>query len=72
MHRGDDREFGPHFTPLQIQTLWQRFAALDQALQTDREQYLPGLQIPGPSRYRLYDLPPDFGLREFVASWPAD
>ena len=69
MEQGNEAEFSPRFTGAQIQSLWQRFGPLDQALQTEEENYLPGLQIKGPSKYRLYELPEDFGIDEFVAGW---
>ena len=69
MEQGNEAEFSPRFTGAQIQSLWQRFGPLDEALQTEEENYLPGLQIKGPSKYRLYELPEDFGIDEFVAGW---
>ena len=64
-----DRLCGPRFTADQIDLLAKRFTPLDEALKTDPPQWMPGFQIPGPTPYRLYDLPPGFGIDEFVASW---
>ena len=69
MTGGKDPEYGPRFTDDQIKTLWQRFEPLDEALQADEPQYLPGFLAREPSRYRFYDLPTDFGLDQFVAGW---
>ena len=49
--------------------LGRRFAALDQALQTEAKQYMPGFLLAEPTYYRQYDLPPEFAMAEFVASW---
>lgn len=69
MAEGKDNEYGPRFTDKEAKTIWQRFGPLDDALQTDTEQYMPGFLARGPSRYRFYDLPVDFGIDEFVAGW---
>ena len=69
MEQGSEGEFSPRFTADQIQTLWQGFGPLDEALKTEEENYLPGLQIKAPSHYRLYDLPENFGIDEFVGGW---
>jgi hypothetical protein len=69
MAAGKQEEFLNRFTEAEVAELWDRFASLDAALTTEQEQWVPGFQIKGPSRYRLNELPPDFGLEELVASW---
>ncbi len=69
VQQGNDREYSPRFNPEEIQMLWKRFAPLDEALQADEEQYIPGFLARSPSRYRFYDLPKDFDIDPFVASW---
>ena len=71
MYESADEEFGTRFSRSEIDTLWRRFGALDDALRTDEEQYLPGLQIVGPSHCNLYDMP-DMDLEGFVASWSSN
>ena len=65
---GGDEVFSPRFTRTEIETIWRRFGPLDEALKTEEEHYLPGLQIQGPTRYRLYDMPA-MDLDGFTASW---
>ena len=69
IRHGKDPEYGRRFTQDEAEMLGRCFAALDQALQAQAEQYMPGFLQAGPTRYRFYDLPPDFGMDEFVASW---
>ena len=64
-----DAEYGPRFTDDEFDLLWKRFTPLDEALKADQQQYEPGYQLPGPTRYRIYEVPPDFGVDQFVASW---
>ena len=56
------------FTPNEIDTLWRRFRPLDAALQTDEPQNVAGTQSE-PSPYRVYEMPPKFGIEEFILSW---
>ncbi len=53
----------------EIEQLWRRFSPLDEALKADEDQYMPGFQVTGPTPYRFYDLPKDFGIEQFVRSW---
>jgi len=64
-----DEVYGPRFSDDEFDLLRSRFAPLDEALKTDTPQYMPGFQIPGPTPYRLYELPPGFGIDQFVESW---
>ena len=59
---------GPRFSQKEIDTLWQRFSALDARLRSDEEQFVPGFQS-GPMEYVYQDLPEDFDVEEFIASW---
>ena len=68
-YEGKNAEFGDRFTPDEIETLWHRFTPLDEALQADELQDIPGFQIPAPSKYRLNELPEDYGLDKFIADW---
>ena len=67
MHANHEAIVGNRFTADEIDVLWQRFAPLDAALQTDLENYVPAFQIRGPTHYRLNEMPPDFGIDEFIA-----
>ena len=69
IRHGKDPEYGRRFTQDEAEMLGRRFAALDQALQTEAKQYMPGLLLAEPTCYRQYDLPPQFAMAEFVASW---
>ena len=56
------------FTRDELEQLWQRFALLDHKLQSDTEQYESLFQS-GPMKYFFYDMPQDFGVDDFIASW---
>ncbi len=64
----EHEEIGPRFSQDEIDTLWQRFSTLDGKLRSDEEQYVPGFQS-GPMEYVFQDLPEDFDVEEFIASW---
>lgn len=57
-----------HFTVDELEQLWQRFAVLDRKLQSDTKQYEPLFQS-GPMKYFFFDMPQDFGVDDFIASW---
>ena len=57
-----------HFTVDELEQLWQRFAVLDRKLQSDAKQYEPLFQS-GPMKYFFFDMPQDFGVDDFIASW---
>jgi ectoine hydroxylase-related dioxygenase (phytanoyl-CoA dioxygenase family) len=63
-----DGKLATRFSETEIETLWQRFSELDQAIQSEGEQFVPGFQS-GPMKYNFNDMPPNFGLSEFMASW---
>ena len=69
MQQGTEERQRPRFTRAEVRTLCQRFAPLDQALLAEGEDYLPSFLIRGPVPYRLYELPIDFDVDTFVASW---
>ncbi len=56
------------FTPDELKQLWGRFGVLDRKLQSDTEQYEPLFQS-GPMKYHFFDMPQDFGVDDFIASW---
>lgn len=63
-----DQELIPRFSEAEIDTLWQRFSALDAAIQSDEDQYVPGFQS-GPMRYHFNDMPEHFDIETFIRSW---
>lgn len=63
-----DGDLAPRFSPAEIETLWERFATLDARLQSHEEQYTPGFQS-GPMRYFFEEMPGDFDVEDFIASW---
>ncbi len=58
------------FTLDELEQLWQRFAVLDRKLQSDTKRYEPLFQS-GPMTYFFYDMPQDFSVDDFIASWNA-
>ncbi len=56
------------FTPAEFEQLWQRFAVLDARLQADADQMVAGTQA-NPTRYRVYEMPENFDVEAFIASW---
>ena len=56
------------FTGGELEQLWRRFETLDSKLQSDTEQYEPLFQS-APMRYFFYDMPANFGINDFIASW---
>ena len=56
------------FTASELEQLWRRFVVLDSKLQSDNEQYEPLFQS-GPMKYFFYEMPVDFGVKDFIASW---
>ena len=58
------------FTRDELEQLWQRFTLLDGKLQSDAERYEPLFQS-GPMKYFFYEMPQDFSVDDFIASWNA-
>ncbi|MDE0180464.1 MAG: hypothetical protein OXL39_03915 [Caldilineaceae bacterium] len=56
------------FTPAEFERLWLRFGVLDAKLQDDAEQMVAGTQAK-PTKYRVYEMPENFDVEEFIASW---
>ena len=56
------------FTSTELEQLWERFGALDSRLQADEEHYESLFQS-GPMKYFFNDMPADFGVDDFIASW---
>ena len=56
------------FTPDELETLWKRFSLLHSKLQTEEPQNVAGSQS-SETNYRVYEMPPNFGIEEFIASW---
>lgn len=61
-------EFADRFSAEEADVLWERFQMLDALLQADEEHFVPGFQS-GPMRYYFNEMPADFSLADFVASW---
>jgi len=59
---------GTHFTPEQARDLWQRFGALDKALRTPAARPSPGFQG-SDATYERNEMPADFSVDDFIASW---
>jgi ectoine hydroxylase-related dioxygenase (phytanoyl-CoA dioxygenase family) len=62
--------FAERLTPAEAETLWRRFAWLDQQLRSTETQYVPGFQA-GPMIYRFEEPAAPITFRDFLASWAA-
>ncbi len=60
--------FAVRFSQAEADILWQRFKTLDAKLQAETEQFVPGFQS-GPMRYFFEEMPDDFDVEDFIASW---
>ena len=58
------------FSQAEAKALWERFKPIDARIQSDVERPAPGYEQ-RPSRYHFYEMPKDFGVADFVASWKA-
>ncbi|MCZ6678048.1 MAG: phytanoyl-CoA dioxygenase family protein [Candidatus Poribacteria bacterium] len=56
------------FTRSETDTLWRRFAVMDDRLKSDTDQYVPGFQT-GPTKYIFHEMPANFEVEDFIASW---
>ncbi len=63
-----DEDLEPRFTGGELDTLWRRFAPLDERMKSDSLQYVPGFQS-GPMHYSFEEMPADLGMDEFMAEW---
>ncbi len=61
-------EFANRFSQTEAETLWERFKMLNTRLQAGEEHFFPGFQS-GPMRYYFNEMPADFGVEDFIASW---
>ena len=63
-------QIAKHLTPQEWASLWERFVALDKRLKSDTEQFVPGFQS-GPMSYCFEEMPANFDVEDFIASWDA-
>ena len=59
---------GSHFTEPQAEGLWRRFHTLDEKLKLPHKERRPGFQGRS-SQYNPNDMPADFEVEDFIASW---
>ena len=52
----------------EARTLWDRFKPVDARIQSDVESTAPGYEN-RPSRYHFNEMPTDFSVEDFAASW---
>ena len=67
----DDAYLDGLFTAAQAETLQQRFAALDERMRQPETRQQRSFQG-GPSPYLSEDMPTDFSMEAFIASWMDD
>ncbi len=63
-----DEELKSRFTAGELDTLWRRFAPLDEKIKSESLQYVPGFQS-GPMHYNFEEMPSDLNMDAFVAEW---
>ncbi len=63
------RAFAGRFTSDEATTLLDRFRPVDDALQSDEEQFFPGFQSPNPSRYFFNEMPADVTIEGLITGW---
>ena len=61
-------QFADRFTVDEAAALHRRFTTLDSKLQAEQEHFAPGFQS-SPMRYFFNEMPDDFTLEDFIASW---
>jgi hypothetical protein len=64
-----DENLAGRFSQEEVEQIWQRFAVLDARLQADTEQHVSWSRSGQPSRYIVNEMPANFGVTEFIASW---
>ena len=64
------KDIADAFTAEEIAAIGRRFAALDAALRAPADHFVPGFQD-GPAGYSFNEMPAEFGVEEFIASWGA-
>ena len=62
--------FARRFTPAEIELIGRRFAPLNARLRSQTEQFVPGFQS-GPMAQAFEEMPADFDVDDFIASWKA-
>ena len=62
------RPLGERFTPEEAEVLWTRFKPVDDIMQSDRNQLLPGFQG-RETRYHFEEVPSELTLDNWYASW---
>ena len=65
MREQPDPPMGAEFT----QSLWQRFASLEEALKVEGGDYQPSFQLRERIPYRVYEMPEGYDTDDFVAGW---
>ena len=63
-------DFARRFTAAEIALLGRRFESLNARLSTETEQFVPGFQS-GPTPHAFEEMPADFEVDDFIASWKA-
>ena len=61
-------DLAQRFTAAEAKLLGRQFATLDAKLQTETNQFVPGSSS-NPTRYAREEMPADFDVDEFIASW---
>ncbi len=62
------QEFADRFSTEEAEILWGRFKPLDAQLRGDETHFFPGFQS-GPMRYYFNEMPSNFEVGDFIASW---
>ena len=62
------KDLGARFTAVELDRLWDRFETLDDALKADTEQYESLFQNAA-MMYHFYEMPANFDVPDFIASW---
>ena len=65
------KTLGARFTTGDLDRLWDRLAALDDELRTETEQSASLFQGEPTMMYHFYEMPANFGVEDFTASWDA-
>ena len=63
-----DEDLKPRFTAGDLDTLWRRFKPLDEQMQSDALQYVPGFQS-DPMHYYFEEMPSGLNMASFMAGW---
>ncbi len=66
-----DEDLKPRFTVGELDILWRRFASLDEQVQSEAVQYVPGFQS-DPMHYYFEEMPHGLNMETFMAGWRKD